>query len=241
MTTTNISTFEFPSNDTHWKYYQEWHKVLFLHWKVPLSFITQLLPAGISPDLYHETAWITLMPFSVKKMRFRKFPALPYVSKFDQVNLLTYVIKDNKPGIYIFSIEASKLSTMLWTHLLLGIKYKNSYIKRDKNRYSAENETYGHRLEIDYTVRKYRKNKTDLDNWLLERHALYEFIGGKWYHSNIERKEIEIKKLQLLHQYINYKTDLFEWPMAKLDKMHYADKVKVRISERQLLSKNETL
>lgn len=44
-----------------WAYYQEWKRVLFMHWKVPADDLKSLLPAHLELDLHEGNAWISLI------------------------------------------------------------------------------------------------------------------------------------------------------------------------------------
>ncbi|HEU0137817.1 MAG TPA: DUF2071 domain-containing protein, partial [Flavobacterium sp.] len=107
--TEDTSNRNYPLPVGPWKYYQEWHQVLFLHWKIDAAELLPYLPPGLEIDMHEGQAWISLVPFSVRKMKLRGLPVLPYFSEFEEINLRTYVIKDNVPGIYMFSIETNKL------------------------------------------------------------------------------------------------------------------------------------
>src|SRR4051794_8028305 len=93
----------FPMPETPWKYYQEWHQVLFAHWKVPAELLSPLLPPGLTLQLYEGEAWVSLVAFTVKKLRPRIFPPFPPLSNFHEVNMRTYVLRKGKPGIYFLS------------------------------------------------------------------------------------------------------------------------------------------
>jgi uncharacterized protein len=94
--------------------YQSWHDLLFVHWRVPAEVCQRLLPDGLVVDTWQGDAWIGLVAFHMSGVRPRWFPAIPYISRFPETNLRTYVrCGDHEPGIYFFSLEAARLPAVL--------------------------------------------------------------------------------------------------------------------------------
>ncbi|HUH26163.1 MAG TPA: DUF2071 domain-containing protein, partial [Flavobacterium sp.] len=91
-----------------YSYYQEWNNALFFHWKVDKEELQKQLPKNLELDLYEGEAWISLVPFTMQKIRPRLLPSLSFISDFDEINLRTYVVKNGKPGVYFLNIEAGK-------------------------------------------------------------------------------------------------------------------------------------
>jgi uncharacterized protein YqjF (DUF2071 family) len=90
----------YPMPRRPWKYYQEWHDVLFAHWKVPLKPLRELVPQGLDIDLFEGEAWVSLVAFEVKKLRPHFIPSFPPISDFLEINMRTYVTRHGKSGIY---------------------------------------------------------------------------------------------------------------------------------------------
>src|SRR5947209_3331320 len=103
----------FPMPQYPWKYYQEWHDVIFANWKVDVTSLRALIPSALELDLFEVNAWASLVAFTIKHLRPRYIPSLKVLSHFHEVNLRTYVIRNGKPGIYFLSIEAQKLASAL--------------------------------------------------------------------------------------------------------------------------------
>lgn len=58
-----------------WAYYQEWNRVLFLHWKVSVAELQALLPKHLTLDLHEGNAWVSLVPFTMQEIRPNGVPA----------------------------------------------------------------------------------------------------------------------------------------------------------------------
>ena len=87
---------------------QEWGKLLFMHWPVPLARLRPLVPESLAIDTCDGLAWIGLVPFTMWGIRPLLAPSLPGINAFHELNVRTYVHRDGIPGVYFFSLDASK-------------------------------------------------------------------------------------------------------------------------------------
>ena len=116
-----VSHRPWPIPHGPWVMAQQWHDLLFAHWRVPQVVLQPLLPGGLELDLYHGEAWLAVVPFRMAGVRFRGLPAIPGTSNFPELNVRTYVLHRGKPGIWFFSLDASKplavMAARAWFHL----------------------------------------------------------------------------------------------------------------------------
>lgn len=77
----------------------------FLHWEISPAELRPRLPAGVEIDLYGGTAWIGVVPFDMKGITRRGFPAPRWLSDFPEINVRTYVTVEGKPGVWFFSLD----------------------------------------------------------------------------------------------------------------------------------------
>ena len=96
-----------PLPSRGWVMGQTWEDLLFAHWRVPLDELRPHVPAGLEIDEHDGAAWIGVTPFRVTGVRARGTLPLPYVSRFLELNVRTYVRAGEKPGIWFFSLDAS--------------------------------------------------------------------------------------------------------------------------------------
>lgn len=88
--------------------YQRWQDLLFLHWSVDPSVVARMLPSGLSVDTFDDRAWIGVVPFQMTGVRPR-FPAVPGISNFPELNLRTYVVDEQgRPGVWFYSLDTPK-------------------------------------------------------------------------------------------------------------------------------------
>ncbi len=89
---------------------QRWRTVSFLHWPVEPSVVARLLPHGLEPDLWDDTAWIGLTPFTTT-CEVLAARALPGPERFPETNLRTYVqASDGTSGIWFLSLDVTNRS-----------------------------------------------------------------------------------------------------------------------------------
>jgi uncharacterized protein len=100
---------------------QIWHDLLFAYWPVPVEQVRPLVPSSLQVDTYEGQAWIGVVPFRMSGIRPRWLPALPWISAFPELNVRIYVIADNKPGVWFFSLDAANPVAVAvarrWYHL----------------------------------------------------------------------------------------------------------------------------
>ena len=88
--------------------YHRWHDLLFVHWRVPLSVLQPLVPAGLEIDTWDGDAWLGVVAFDMTGVRPWWSPPVPSVSAFHETNLRTYVHAGGQaPGVYFLSLEAA--------------------------------------------------------------------------------------------------------------------------------------
>src|SRR5262245_25172388 len=120
-----------PAGSFAW--YQEWNRLIFLHFRIDVQTIAPLLPKGLQPDLFDGSAWVSLVPFSMEHIRQRLLPAVDFISNFNEINLRTYDTDGQKAGVYFFSIEADKWLSTLMAGSISGMPYEQASLQRSYN------------------------------------------------------------------------------------------------------------
>lgn len=223
---------QYPLPEKPWKQYQQWHKNLLMHWMVDPSALTVFLPEGLVIDTFNGQGWLSIIAFSVKKLRPRFLPPLPPISNFHEVNFRTYVIKDGIPGIYFLSIEAQKLLPALLARLFIGLPYVKSYIRRSGQLYLSRNRKRNLQLEAAYNPGRPVEPTSELDYWLTERHALYQQNGNKLHRIDVHHKPWPLQHMKIDPMITGY--PLIGNPVATApDLVHYAKKLTVLVWSRK--------
>ena len=187
-----------------WKYYQEWNRAVFLHWQVNILELQKFIPLGLEIDLFEGKAWVSIVAFSMEKIRPRILPAFSPISYFDEINIRTYVKHKNKSGVYFLSIEAGNIVSAKLAKTLSGLPYRYSTMNRAEGKYESSNSRFSDQLSLKYGIGEELKQKSDLDIWLTERYALFQENGASLNEFNIHHLEWPLFQLNLNELNLSY-------------------------------------
>ncbi len=187
-----------------WKYYQEWNSAVFLHWRVELEELQKHVPRELEIDTINGTPWVSLVAFTMEKIRPKNLPAFTPISDFHEINIRTYVKFNNKTGVYFLSIEGGKLISCKIAKTVSELPYRYSNIQRQNGIYTSRNKKLKDTLYIDFEVGKIQNKKAELDTWLTERYALFQ--EGKHYINEFDIHHLEwpIREVTLNTLHVNY-------------------------------------
>lgn len=234
----SVSHRSWPLPAKSWRYYQEWNHALFLHWKVSPDLLELFIPKDLTLDTFNGEAWISVVAFTMEKIRPKNLPAFAPVSDFHEINIRTYVTHNGKPGVYFLNIEAQKLVSAKLSKLLSGLPYeKAKMIRVRKNplqEYTSDLKKKGFRFSAKYTVSDKPVSKTELDLWLTERYCLYLDRGPKTYIYEIHHLPWELQQVDIEDIHTNYRLGSIDLN-GVADRIHYSPGVKVVAWSKQKL------
>ena len=93
--------------------WQNWRRLLFVHWRVPVAQVRSLIPASVELDTWDGEAWVAVVPFAMERVRPWWSPPVPGVSWFLETNVRTYVHHKGVPGVWFMSLQASNTIAVL--------------------------------------------------------------------------------------------------------------------------------
>ena len=112
-----------PERIEHAVMVQRWDRLSFLHRSCDPDVVQRVLPHGLEVDTFDGAAWIGLVAFRLT-VRGRGIPRLPWVSRFAEVNVRTYVRgPDGRRGIWFLSLDAARLSAVVVARRWYRIPY----------------------------------------------------------------------------------------------------------------------
>jgi uncharacterized protein YqjF (DUF2071 family) len=167
-----------------WLMAQSWSDLLFAHWSVPPEELLPVVPPQLNVDARDGRAWIGITPFEVRNLRLRPTPPVPLLSRFPELNVRTYVVVDDKPGIYFFSLDAGSAAAVAAARRAYRLPYfhADASIGRDGQwvRYVAERTGPESDAPPAAFAARYRGIGSpasppggSLEHWLTERYCLY--------------------------------------------------------------------
>jgi hypothetical protein len=191
---------------------QTWHDLLFAHWPIDPSIMRSLLPQQLPLDTFGGLCWVGVVPFHMSGIRARGIPPLPGLSEFPELNVRTYVILNDKPGVFFFSLDADNRAAVWAARKFYSLPYFKARMSSQREGevvvYSSERE----QREAEFRGRyqavgpvKLRDRGT-LERWLTERYCLYTVKDARVFRAEIHHQpwplqdataEIEINTVAL--------------------------------------------
>lgn len=215
-----------------WRWYQEWNRALFLHWRIPKDILKPFIPEGLEIETREGSAWVSVVPFTLEKIRPRGLPSISMLSDFYEVNFRTYVTDGTKSGVYFLSIQAQKLISALLSRAISGLPYQKAEISRthtgNHEHYSLLNRKTKIFLELDYVIGQPITQKSDVDRFLTEQYCLHLQQGERLFRYDIAHDEWPLNHLHIDRLDHNYSLGEHTLTNRPPDLCHYSTGVSVR-------------
>ena len=165
----------------------EWHDLLFMHYEVDPQSLQKLLPDSVTVDCFHGKAYVGIVPFRMSDVAPRFCPELPWVSRFPELNVRTYVTIDGKPGVWFFSLDATSRIAVRAARTLFHLPYVDANIEFEKKArpgpgdwikyHSIRTDAHAEPAELYCEYRPvgdwYFAKPQTLTHWLTARYCLY--------------------------------------------------------------------
>jgi uncharacterized protein len=173
-----------PLPGNTWFQGQTWCDLLFVHWRVPAEELRRVVPPVL--PLHHDaegSTWLGITPFVVTGLHPRGLPPLPWVSRFAELNVRTYVELDGKPGIYFLSLDAARRAAVIAARKTYRLPYFHARMRAE--RVGARVDYESERIDSSGPPARFRASyapcgaRTDDETarWLAERYCAYT-LGG---------------------------------------------------------------
>lgn len=178
-----------------WVMTQTWHELLFAHWPIPAETLRSMLPNGLTLDTYDGQAWLGIVPFRMSHVHPRGVPSLPWISAFPELNVRTYVVAEDRPGVYFFSLDAANPVAVEIARRFFYLPYLNAQMRcrRSGDTVAYSSRRTDHRAAVAELIGTYRptgpvflSRSGSLEYWLTERYCLYTTHRGTLYRGEIQ-------------------------------------------------------
>ena len=176
----SIAHRPWPMPRAPWLITQSWHDLLFAHWRVDVSDVRRAVPSAFDLDLFEGEAWLSVVPFYMTNVGLRLTPALPWVSRFLELNVRTYVRVGDRPGVYFFSLDAARWLAVAAARTFLNLPYYTADMtlqhRREGLRYESARRTR-ERATFEATYEpvgaSFAPTPGSIEYFLTERYCLY--------------------------------------------------------------------
>ncbi len=223
-----------------------WHDLLFMHWPVDADQLRRLLPKELKLDTFDDQAWIGIVPFRMSDVSLSFMPRLPWLSKFPELNVRTYVVgPDGQPGVWFYSLDAMNPIAVRGARFLYSLNYVDARMschsdsEADDNawiRYSSRRTHQGEpaaRLRVDYRpvgAAYQAQPGTHLD-WLTSRYSLFSAKpNGTLFRGDVAHEPWQLRDAEaVIHE--NSMTDGIAVELPRSDPLlHFSRLTTVRAS-----------
>ena len=102
---------------------QEWRNLAYVHWRYDPAVVQSLLPPELTVDTFEGSAWVGLIPFSMRNIGLPHGPSVPYFGSFPEINVRTYVVREGRPGVWFFSLDVNRFLPALVARLSYRLPY----------------------------------------------------------------------------------------------------------------------
>jgi uncharacterized protein YqjF (DUF2071 family) len=101
-----------------------WDDLTFVHWPYPAAEVQALLPSDLQVDTFDGDAWVSLVPFRMRRAGPAYLPPLPWLSTFPETNVRTYVIDSaGHRAVWFLSLDATRLPVVAFARSAIGFPY----------------------------------------------------------------------------------------------------------------------
>ncbi len=161
-----------------------WSELLFAHWPIDVQLIAEQLPVGLEVDTFNGQAWVGVVPFQMSDVAPRGFPRVPWLSRFLEVNVRTYVVRDGKPGVWFWSLDAANPVAVRVARSTFNLPYMDAKMSMSTGEiggginYRSDRTHRGEppaSLDVTYCPEgpTFRAEPGSLEYWLTARYCLY--------------------------------------------------------------------
>jgi uncharacterized protein len=170
-----------------WIMAQTWHDLLLAHWPVPSEVLRPLVPSQLPLDVFGGQCWVGVVPFWMSGVRGRGLPAIPGLSRFPELNIRTYVNRNDNPGVYFFSLDAANAPAVWAARAFYHLPYFYSDMdacSQGEGIQYASSRREGHAAFKGWYAPsgpvRLRERGT-IEHWLTERYCLYTVYRERVY------------------------------------------------------------
>lgn len=207
---TGIEHRPWPMPARPWVMRMNWEQLAFLHWRVAPELVERLLPSGLELDTFDGAAWIGVVPFLMTDVGARGLPGFPTTARFLELNVRTYVIRNGKPGVWFFSLDAESWLAVRAARAGFHLPYFDADMDASfapdvvyrSRRTHANSPSANFRAIYRPVGDVFHSSPGSVEHWLTERYCLYagdsagSIRSGEIHHQPwpLQRAEVDVRE-----------------------------------------------
>lgn len=191
-------TAEPPALNRREVLHQRWDELAYFHWPYDPAHVQRLLPAGVRVDTFDGQAWVGVIPFEMRRVRFGATPPVPYLGDFIEVNVRTYVIDPlGRRAIWFWSLDVPRSLVVGVARTVFALPYcfaqTSHSVVGDEHRYTVRRR-WPHRrrpvADLRFRVgdRIPDADVDELSHFLTARWALVTTRGSKLLYGKVRHE-----------------------------------------------------
>ncbi|MCA1020777.1 YqjF family protein [Halobacillus litoralis] len=188
-----------------WMMHQDWDDLYFIHWPVPAEELRPYVPEKLDIDEFDGSAWIAVVPFRMKNIRFRGLPEIPFGTELLELNVRTYVSYKGEPGVYFITLDSDHPLGVFLARSVFGLPYVHASMRMDIG--DSSTQFSSHRTHKGYPAAQFHAEFQTVSEpmearpgsllyWLTERYALWVVRGKRVYKGPIIHNNWKLQKAE---------------------------------------------
>ena len=187
---------------------QTWRDLLLQHFELQdTNFLQKHLPKGCTLDSFEGKHYLGLVSMKMTDVRHKMVPSFVWFKSYNELNVRTYIIHDNKPGVLFLSLDVDSFISMLGARVLYGLPYRYRSFKSESGALECRKQD-DLKFSCSYTTEQEASHRSEgsFAFWATERyffankHLTKSFIGtishAPWKLANAEVKNDTLKILE---------------------------------------------
>ena len=150
------------------------------------------MPAELELDLCDGSAWIGLVPFYITGLTLPHAPEVPWLSRFAETNVRTYVVDPKgRRGVWFFSLDAARLAAVAGARAGYALPYywAKMHVQCDGRQveyFSRRRHGPAARSDIAVEIGEPILEPSELEVFLTARFRLFARRAGRLLKADIE-------------------------------------------------------
>jgi uncharacterized protein YqjF (DUF2071 family) len=176
---------------------------LFMHWPIRCDVMRRVVPAQLELDLYNGVAYAGVVPFAMEGVRAAWWPE-SWALRFLETNVRTYVLYENLPGIYFFSLEASSRLAVWAARCGWSLPYFHAEMRLehegDEIRYRSRRRSSGARHDVHCRLGEVLgpSQPGTLEFFFLERYLMFVPRGSRTFVGQVHHVPYPAQRVEIL-------------------------------------------